>query len=167
MTSERRTYHPKRHLRNEIYSLALILVAPVGVIAVFPYASLSFVPAGIADEGIVPVRHSFCSFISLTDEQADAAVQAARSAIKTAHEGISALRADLSMSAIPAEHDSVADLTERHGIAPMGDAPYDVLPLPPSNAAPQPERIIHDPDADKPPLAFPRDEMLEINDLGI
>ena len=160
MTGEHRTYRPKRHLRNEIYSLALVMAAPIGVVAVFPYASLSFNPA----EAETGARQHTCSFVVLSDEQADSAVQAARSAIKTAREGISALRADLSISAIPRERSGVADVSERHGVAPMTDARYDVLPLPPTLAAPTPVRIAPDDSPTNSPSAFSRDDLLQIWD---
>ena len=159
MTPEHRAYRPKRHLRHEIYSLALVLAAPLGVMAIFPFASLSFHPAESSPSA---VHRPACSFVVLTDEQADAAVQAARSAIKTSHEGISTLRADLSIFAVPAERGGVADVGERQGVAPVGDVPYDVLPLPKSFAAPKPARTPSDPAANviKPPCS--RDDLLEI-----
>lgn len=162
MTPERRAYRPKRHLRHEIISLALVLAAPVCVLAIFPFASLSFSPQ-VPEEAAVAHRPA-CSFVVLTDEQADAAVQAARAAIKTSHEGISTLRADLSIFAIPVESGGVADVAERQGALPMSDAPFDVLPLPPSLAAPPPTRFPSDPAAAVVHPAFSRDDMLEIAD---
>lgn len=154
-------YRPKRHLRYEIYSLALVLIAPVGVLVVFPFASLSF---HAAQEAKPVHRQSVCSFVALTEQQVDAAVEAARSAIKTAQDGISALRADLSISAIPAENGGVADVSERKGAPPLADAKYDALPIPPTLAAPPPVRILASPfDMESPP-AFSRDDMLEIQE---
>lgn len=163
MTRERPAYRPKRPLRNEIYALVLVMLAPLGVALVFPYASLSFKSQADGAAAHAP-RRSLCSLIALTDEQADAAVKAARSAIKTAHEGISALRADLSLSAVPEECVGVAVVGERLGVAPMGDAPYDVTPLPRSLAAPPPDRLAPCSAAANTPSVFSREEMLEIGD---
>lgn len=161
MTAGHRTYRPRRHLRHELIYLVLALAAPFGVAAIFPYASLSFVPA----QKEQPIAHRpACSFVALTDEQADAAVQAARSAIKTSHEGISTLRADLSIFAIPRERGGVADVVEREGAASIQDAAYDVLPLPHTFAAPSPAKLPNAPDASAVQPAFSRDEMLEIWD---
>ena len=162
MGSERQSYRPKRHLRNELYSLALVLAAPVGVVAVFPCSALSFRPAHSDAAETVP--RARCSFIALTQEQADAAVQAARAAIRTSHEGISALRADLSISAIPSERGGVADVTERFGVAPMADAVYDAPPMPPTLAAPPPEKITPEPAGAGPADAFSREDLLRIRD---
>lgn len=161
MTAARRTSRPRRHLRHELISLALVLAAPLGVVAIFPYDSLSFVPAK-REQPLV--RRPACSFVVLTDEQADAAVQAARSAIKTSHEGISTLRADLSIFAIPSERGGVADVVDRQGAASIQDAPYDVLPLPHSFAAPSPAKFPKAPAASVDSPAFSRDEMLEVWD---
>lgn len=162
MNDSHPTYRPRRHLRNEIYSLALVLAAPVGVIAVFPFAAFSFHPdAHDAQQQRIAAS---CSFVELTEKQADSAVEAARSAIKTAQDGISALRTDLSLSAIPLESGGVAELAERVGPPPMADADYDVLPLPPTLAAPAPKRIPLDPSATNYPSAFSRDNLLEIWD---
>lgn len=156
------SYRPKRHLRNEIYSLALVLAAPIGVVAVFPCAALSFHPVRDAAPEAAP--YAACSFIALTQEQADAAVQAARAAIRTSHEGISALRADLSISAIPPERGGVADVTERFGVTPMADAAYDPPPLPRTMAAPKPGKIAQEPTDAAPKDAFSRDDLLKIRD---
>ena len=162
MSQERRTYKPKRHLRHEIYSLVLVLSTPLAVLSVLPYAALSIQPE--KQESSSPPGRPFCSFVVLSDKQADAAVQAARSAIKTAREGISRMRANLSLSEIPEETGCVSDPSERQGVAQITDVPYDVLPLPESCAASQPFKIPFDASSTNLPSAFSREEMLEIWD---
>lgn len=159
MNPESRTYKPKRHIRYEIYSLALILIAPLAVLSVFPYDALSFEPAA-PQEAATAAARPFCSFVVLTDAQADAAVQAARASIKTAREGISRMRADLSLSEIPEESGCVADPSVRQGATPMADVPYLVMPLPDSLAAKPPFSIPADASSTNLPSAFTRENLL-------
>ena len=156
--AETHLYKPKRHLRNEIYSLALVLAAPLGIAAAFPYAALAFK----AREAPAESARASCAFISLPDEQADAAVQAARASIKTARDGMSALRADLSLGAIPRETRCVAQIGERRGVVRQGDVDFPYTPLPHSQAAAKPEKIAADPAATNAPCAFTREDLLAL-----
>lgn len=155
-------YRPKRHLLNEIYALVLVLTAPAGVALVFPYPAIGFKPD--ATRGM-RTEQPLCAFISLSEEEADAAVMAARSSIKTALDGVSGIRADLSISSIPEENGAAVDLAERQGFAATEDVPYGMQALPRSHAAPPPRRIrrASAPHA-APPPAFDREEMLAIDD---
>lgn len=156
--SERIQYRPKRHIRHEIYSLAAVMLPPVILAFVFPYAAVLFRPSQVTQ-----MQTSSCAFVSLSDEETDAAIAAARSAIKTSSENSRRLLADLSLSSIPEELSiAVADISQRTGIGSPACAPYNSAMMPPSCAAAKPDRIDAASGEAPASLPFPRDELLKL-----
>lgn len=158
MTTERVQYRPKRHIRHEIYSLIAVLCAPFIIAIVFPYGAIGF---RAADEK--PAAPSLCAFVTLSEEETDAAIAAARSAIKTSSGSLARLRADLSLSSIPEESSlDVADISQRTSFPKPGIVTFDDPLLPATCAAPPPATIA--PSGDKPAksLPFPRLELLQL-----
>lgn len=150
-------YKPKRHIRHEVYSLLAVLAAPVVLAFVFPYSAIGF-----RSEAPKSAARPTCSFVTLSPDETDAAIAAARAAIKTSSTAIGRIRADLSLSAIPEEASiAVADISERHTVAPVGTIEYRAMLLPPTMAAPRPERIkAAAPPAPQP--AFSRSTLIEL-----
>lgn len=137
MTDERVQYRPKRHLRHEIYSLIAVLSAPFIIAFIFPYKAIGFHAA--PDR---PAEQARCAFVTLSDEETDAAIAAARSAIKTSSGSLARLRADLSLSSIPEESSlTVAEISQRTPFPPPSIVFFDDPLLPATRAAPPPEAI--------------------------
>lgn len=149
-------YKPKRRFRHELYSLAAVLAVPVAVSLVFPYSALSW---RATEE--TRVERAPCAFASLSAEARDAAIAAARSAIRTTTDEMRSLRTDLSIAAIPDEDlGAISDISwrPRVGVSPIERLAEPILPA--SSAAPAPRRISRDGD-DSLPLQFSREELLE------
>ena len=142
------TYKPKRHLRNEIYSLALVMLAPLGIALIFPYESIGWRASEKADEISTQSAKSSCAFIRLGPNGEEAAVSATRSSMKTSAEGVvgGRIRANLSLSEIPEETGDIADISDRKGVNEERQIVKRlILPRPPSLAAPKAELIIASP----------------------
>ncbi len=124
-----------RDLRGKLLSVAVVLVAVVAVVVVFPFDALSFTPSRAAADG-----RAFAVFVLLTPEEEAAAMKAAKSSWNAEAVGVRRMRADLFVNDLP---ESASE---------------------PSLAAPPPKAIPAD-KADQmggPAPAFPREELLKI-----
>ena len=137
MTPPRKTYRPKRSVRHEIYSLAIVLIAPLLITCFFPYHALGW----RASEHAAAPR-TFCAFISLSEAESDAAIASARAAIRTAAERVNRVRADLTVADVPeAEIGETVAIDARAKPVAGGTVFAGEGPLPPSQAADFPARL--------------------------
>ena len=156
--SEFRRYRPKRRMTSEIYSLALILWLPVAVALVFPFGAIGF----SASDGSA-VRRGSCRFVELTAAESAAAIETARSALKTAGGGVRGLYADLSVDAVPV--DQISGVASSEMLPPKDPAPvpYSGFPLPPTLSAVKAPRI--EPDGSGDGSVFGRNDMLDASEI--
>jgi len=153
-----RTYKPRRHLRYEVYSLLAVMIAPVAISIIFPYQAI-----GWKGSPGRPEQKPHCAIITLSESDALAAVETARSDIKTSVEGTATIWADLSISEIPEMVEGVADISERAAIANSKRIIQGELPLPMTLAAPKAHKIDRQYDNLKNNNAFSLEQMLDVN----
>jgi hypothetical protein len=150
--------HPRRRLRSELGSLASVLAIPVGLLMVFPYEAIGFVPSAS------PKSRAQCAFVSLTAEQERKMLAVARSAWQVGAEGVRGLRTEMAAGELPAAPMG-AVLGVRSVRSDSGHLRTDFTPdsLPPSRGAAPPSAIVGDPEPTEPHPAFSRDELLKID----
>jgi len=152
-------FKPSRSLRGELFSLALALLVPLLLFAVFPLSSLWPLP--------VPPKASATTsfaFISLTPKEEKQALAAARASWQLDRSAIRQMRIDLFADSLPAiPPRPVIDLGARARTDRGALAPYAPDPLPPTLAAPPPATIAPQPDANAVVPAFSREELLELD----
>lgn len=148
-----------RPLSGELRSLALVLAAPALVAGVFPYSAVRFRAARTE-----PATAARCAFVTLTAADEEAAIEDARTSWKANAEGVRRMRADLSLAAIPDEPiRSVVTVEEREPCPPPRSLRSPLAPLPPTVAAPEPERLPPETRREKGAAAFSRREMLKLD----
>ncbi|MGN0855742.1 MAG: hypothetical protein ACI4R9_09530 [Kiritimatiellia bacterium] len=150
---------PRKALRHEFYSLVAVMAVPLALIVSFPYAAIGFIPAAPTE-----TPRAACAFVTLRPDEETDILAAARAAWKVSADRVRRMRADLSLAEIPDDTASaLADIADRRRPPPAGPIRFDVLPLPPSCAAPPPAKIPADSaDAEGVPT-FPRSELLTID----
>lgn len=150
-------YKPMRRLRNEIFSLALVVAVLFAIASTFPFSALRPLPDPPTGAGT-----ALCAFVTLSSAEERAALAAARAAWQLDRNAARRLRTDLFAAALPPapprevgrfETRCRTDTIARY--AP--DAPPSTL------AAPPPAKIAPQEDAGKPAPAFSREELLRIN----
>ena len=152
-------YKPKRHLRHEIYSLGLVMLAPALVLLAFPFNAIEW--KAQSNENTTPAS---CAFVSLSADETDEAIESARSSIKTANDSSRLWEIDFSLDIFDdAPHGGVSDISSRLKPAPASPAKCDILPLPRTLAAPSPVKIQSDTPIPAPKPAFSREELLDID----
>lgn len=151
---------PRRPLRYEFYSLAAVMAVPLALALCFPYDAVR--RASVAE---IPPARPACVFVTLTPDEESDILAAARAAWKVSSAGVRRLRADLSLAELPDDAASaVADIADRRRYPHPPAVRFADSPLPPTLAAPPPERIAADPAvAEEDALAFPRKELLKID----
>lgn len=122
----------RRRFRYELYMLALVFLVPASLVAVFPYDAIGF--ALTAD---VAAEEPSCAFVTLSDEEAEEALNESRAYWKVDAKGARGMRLDLSESDVMEDvADSVLSFDERRRLPPPKPVRYAAPPLPPSLAAP-------------------------------
>jgi len=150
-------YRPRRSLGHELSSLLLMLALPVAIFLVFPGDAVGFRESSPRHDS-----EPSCSFVELRAEDEAKAVELVRSALSVDARSVRNLRADLSLSTVEEEPPApVMDMADRRRPARPALVRCDLLPLPPSLAAPEPTALPETPDEDVP--AFPREELLRID----
>jgi hypothetical protein len=150
---------PRRQLRNDIYSLLLLLAVPAALLPVFPFSAIGYEAAS----GGFASASAACAFVRLDARAERAALAAARAAWQHGTGNIRSLRADLSAGALPSA--PVVDVIRgrtRRAYSP-GSELYRPSLLPPSLAAPPPARIAVESDTAPEAAAFPREELLKLD----
>ena len=151
---------PKRPLKNDLYSLAVVLIVPLSVMLAFPYSAIGF---SAARREKSPAS---CAFVTLSGEAEEMAIEAARSAWKG---GLAKGRDDLPELGLLAPTLPKADFGP---LVSMGDMPppeahrtvqYDSLPMPPSLAAKGAQKLSSPKSAEDDAMPFPKGEMLKID----
>ena len=155
----RRVFGPKRSLRHELLSIAPILALPVAILAVFPRDAVGFADAPAEREPGAPS----CAIVELSPEAEARSVALVRSALSVNARSVRNLRADLSLSTVDEEvPEPVMDISDRaRATFRPSRVRYDMLPMPPTVAAPEPAVLPPEPDEDKP--AFSREELLKLD----
>ncbi len=150
--------HPRRRLRSELGSLASVLAIPLGLLTVFPYEAIGFIPSP------APKSRAQCAFVSLTVEQERKMLAVARSAWQVGAEGVRGLRTEMSSGELPSTPMG-AVLDVRNVRSDSGHLRTDFTPdsLPPSRGAARPSAIVGDPEPSEPSPSFSRDELLKID----
>ena len=147
---------PRRPLRNELYALAMVMVAPLAIVAVFPFEALRLAPGSCADACV-----SSCAFVLLTADEEASATTASRTAWKVNMTDTRSLTADLLTPSISDE--------ELRPASCILDSPLrreslhlriEACPLPPTLAAGKPAKIEPESPKDGASVAFPRKELL-------
>lgn len=153
-----RRYEPRRPLLNELYSLAVVLLAPLTIGLVFPLDAFRCEPS----TGAAPASAS-CAIVYLTADEEESAMAASRTAWKVNMADTRELHADLSVSGIPEEEThGVMEISERRPFPRPGLVRYPYSPLPPTLAAEKAQRIAPEATEDEG-VAFPRSELLKID----
>lgn len=149
---------PRRRLRSEFLALIPVLALPVAIAAVFPYAAIDF-----KCPPEVPGSAPSCAFVALAPGCEAKALDVVRSAFSVKRDSFRDLRADLSLSTLPEEPaHAIVEAADVPPLPPPSPSPYDVVPYPPSLAAPQPEAMEPAKPVPAPP-AFMREELLKID----
>ncbi len=156
---KRPTIKPRRPLRNDLYSLVVVLALPVVLGLIFPFEATSFRPSDDA-----PDRPSSCAFITLSDDEAARVMANARTAWRVTGEGVRGLRVDLSVETMPDEpHGATMRITERMPLPTPNIQAPGIEPLPPTKAAPAATKIPSLPESTDVPSAFSRQELLKLD----
>ncbi len=150
---------PRRPLRNELLSLLPILAAPLVMGLLFPYEAIGY-------REPVPARATppSCVVVELYEDVQAKALELVRSAFSVKSEDFQTMREDLLLAPLPEERPApILRSSDRRALTPPAHLAYDVVPLPPSLAAPDPEaQPADDPTATEPP-AFSREELLKLD----
>ena len=150
---------PRRPLRNELLSLLPILALPLAVGLLFPYEAVGFRGTS-ARRGTPPS----CTFVELGEGVEERALDLVRAAFSVKPELFRSMREDLLLSPLPEEAAApILTPDDRRPPAPSRVVVYDVLPMPPTLAASDPEPVAEDGPARPEPPAFPREELLKID----
>jgi len=142
-------------LRTELVRTLVVLSAPLGVLAVFPYSALSF-----AARRPTPAARPYVAFVHLTDAECDAALRAAKSAWQMEGGALRDEQAWLPLGELPEETTGPIlpfVSSGRHAV----DWPRTAYAPPawlPSVAAAAPAHIGAEPEKSPPP--FTREELL-------
>lgn len=159
----RPSLRPRRRLRYELYLLALVMVVPAALVAVFPYDAVGFRPAATRTE-----PEASCAFVHLTEAEAERALDESRAYWRVDTRGARNLRLELSEADAPEEETgAVLSIVERKRprlAPPRGPR---VPALPPSLAAAAPAALAADVTPAKAADAFPREEMLDVSGLDL
>ena len=148
---------PRRSVRHELASLAVLAFVPAAILAAFPYEAMSFRPA----EGARDVRPA-CAFVVLGEDEEHAALAAARTSWQVDSKSVRRMRVDLSADDLPPEPvRPIIRSRPRRFDGSVREAVYLPGTLPPTVAAPRAPAIPSDPEGPaKPAPAFPREEMI-------
>lgn len=150
---------PRRQLRNDVYSLLLLLAVPAALLPVFPFSAVGY-EAASGDFGSASAD---CAFVRLDDRAERAALAAARAAWQHGSGNVRSLRADISAGALPdAPAVDVIRERTRRAYSP-GSGLYRPSLLPPTLAAPPPARIAVETGGAPEAEAFPREELLKLD----
>lgn len=155
---------PRRRLRYELYMLALVFLVPAALVAVFPYEAIGFTPA--SGDG---VSESSCAFVTLSDEEADLALDESRAYWKVDSRGARGMRLDLSESDVLEDvAESVLAISERRRLPPAPPLGTATPPLPPTLASAPAARLrgAERPDPG-PSAAFARAELLDTSEFDL
>ncbi len=154
---KKKVYRPRRRLGHELSSLLPMLALPVAIFLVFPGDAV-----GPVEEAARRESAPSCSIVELEPAVEAKAVELVRSALSVNARSVRNLRADLSLSTVEeGPPEPVMDIADRHRPARPGCVKCEVLPLPPSVAAPE-AASLPETRGDEAP-AFPREELLNID----
>ena len=157
---KKRGYRPKRRIRHDLIALAILLAVPVAVILSFPRRAVLY--SGLINADTPGACAPFCGFVVLDEAAETKATDLVRSALSVNSMSVRNLRADLSLSTVeepPPE--PVMDISDRRRRVAPPLVRWDVAPMPPSLAAPEPRDMSGEAEEDAGP-AFPREELLKI-----
>lgn len=155
-----RRYGPKRRIRHDLLALATLLAVPAAVVLSFPRRAVLY--TGLIDAETPVSGAPFCGFVVLDEAAETKATDLVRSALSVNSRSVRNLRADLSLSTVeepPPE--PVMDVSDRRRRVAPPLIRWDVAPMPPSLAAPEPRDMSGEAEEDSGP-AFPREELLKI-----
>lgn len=144
-------------LRAELVRTLVVLAAPLGVVAIFPYASIGFTARPTQ-----PPARPYVAFVRLTDAEHDSAMHAAKSAWQMEVGAARGRQVWLPLGELPEEAPGPI-LPSASLQRPAADWPRADYPAPawmPSAAAPSPTRLVATPE--KPVLPFSRSELLTL-----
>lgn len=149
---------PRKRIRHEILSLAPLAVLTGSLFFAVPFSIIGGKRPAKAAE---PEVGSTCVYVELTGEEESWAMDIVRSAISTDIRSVRDLRADLSLSVIPErEHSFVADIGDRRKARDISKPGIEIISLPKSMRAPEPDQIPPAAATDKE-NAFSKEEMLK------
>ncbi len=149
---------PRRRLRHELLSLLPVAALFVALGLLFPYTAVGF-------RTFVPMRMTApsCRFVDLSDEAEGRALDLVRSVFSVKPEIVQSLREDLLLSPLPErESTAILSVSDRLDQAPAVPLAHDVLPFPPSLAAPDLADVEEDSPSSPEKPAFSREELLEL-----
>lgn len=146
-----------KSLRSELVRTLVVLSAPLGSLAVFPYAAVGFKANSERRDGM-----PYVAFVCLTAEEEDAAMRTAKSAWQMEADASRREQAWLPLGELPEE--APGPILPQTGLRTPVVWPHLPYPAPawkPTAAAPAPVRIAPEPQPERP--AFPRKDLLEIH----
>ena len=151
---------PRRPLRNDLYSLAVVMTVPLAVAIAFPYSAIGF---SATKKSVATPK---CAFVQLDASLENQAIENARSAWKNniSADAIDDLQ-ELSLTAITIPDDgikSTISIEERTMNSSDRIEPYDVIALPPTMAAGKAQSL-PEMAAVEELATFPKSEMLRID----
>ena len=124
---------PRRRLRQELVSLALLLAIPVALACTFPYAAIGFRASPEPEESA-----PHCAFVELSAQQERKVLAAARSAWQVDARGVRGMRLELSGGELPPTPMARVLPVRAEGSAVRRQTGYAPDLLPPSVRAPKP-----------------------------
>jgi len=150
-------FGPRRRLRSEMLSMAVAAAVPVLLALSFPLDALRPLPP--APES---AREPSCAFVTLTPVEERGVLASARAAWQLNRRAELGMSIDLFAAPLPPmKPRAVLGLSAMPRTDRSTPAPYAPDPLPPTLAAPPPQQIAPQPDADAP--TFSREELLKLN----
>lgn len=148
----------KPTVQHELGKMAMVFAVPAVLLAFFPYDAL-FVrtPEARAE------RPCSAAFVTLTEAEARAAVQASRASWQGAADA-RRMQADLFVAELPDPvNPSVMEVADRPSPGPSSVVGFPISAMPPSRAAAAPRKIVRNAADMKPVPAFSRAELLKID----
>ena len=147
-------------LWRELRSVLMVGALSAGVVSAFPMASLDFKARMVPAES-----EASASFVSLTAEEEEQVLRAAKTAWQDDSSAMQRMRARLPLGDLP-EEDAPPPLdlgaSQRQTQVLMEPMPYPLPAYRPSSAAKAPVRLAPEPEPEPAP-AFSRAELLDLN----
>ena len=159
--NERAPVRPRRPLKNDLYSLAVVMTIPLAIALAFPYSAIGFSATK------KPATAPKCAFVQLDVSSENQAIENARSAWKNniSADGIDDPQ-ELSLTAITISDDgirSTISMDERTINSSGRVEPYEAIALPSTMAADKAQMLPERVSAEEELATFPKSEMLRID----
>lgn len=153
---------PRRRLRSELLSLMPILALSLALALLFPYKAIGFREAAPH-----PRTSPSCKVVELGEGVEERALDLVRAAFAVKSDRFQSMGEDLLLALLPEEALApILSPSDRPPLAPPAAIPHEVIPMPPSLAADDPEPIPEDGPSRPAVATFPREELLKMNELN-